>query len=160
MGRAWRDTGLVFTREDGSQLHPDTATTAFERLYRAAGLPPIRVHDLRHTAASLALQAGVPLEVVSEQLGHSSVTITADTHTSALPAVAQAAAEAIAGIIPRAPAEAADATALLVGYHIPEKEAKMKVNKASPGTNAQGRTGAPPGTRTPNPRIKSPLLCH
>jgi Phage integrase family len=64
-------------------------------------LPPIRLHDLRHTAASLALQAGVPMKVVSEQLGHSSLGITADTYTSVLPAVAQAAAEAVAGIVPR-----------------------------------------------------------
>ena len=74
----------------------------FERLTRSSGLPPIRLHDLRHTAASLALQAGVPLKVVSEQLGHSSLAITADTYTSVLPAVAQAAAEAVAGVVPRA----------------------------------------------------------
>jgi integrase len=54
----------------------------FERLTRSSGLPPIRLHDLRHTAASLALQARVPLKVVSEQLGHSSLAITADTYTS------------------------------------------------------------------------------
>lgn len=101
-GSAWYQTGLMFTREDGSQLHPDTVTTVFERLHREAGLPPIRLHDLRHTAASLALAAGVPLKVVSEQLGHSSLAITADTYTSVLPAVAQAAAEAVADVIPRA----------------------------------------------------------
>ena len=107
-GGAWRHTGLVFTREDGSALHPDMATRSFERLYRAAGLPPIRLHDLRHTAASLALQAGVPLKVVSEQLGHSSLAI---TYTSVLPAVAQAAAEAVAIIVPRNPRPPADAGA-------------------------------------------------
>jgi integrase len=100
-GTAWHETGLVFTREDGSQLHPDLATDTFQRLTRQAKLPPIRLHDLRHTAASLALQAGVPLKVVSEQLGHSSLAITADTYTSVLPVVAHAAAEAVAGIIPR-----------------------------------------------------------
>jgi hypothetical protein len=59
-----------------------------------------RTHDLRHTAASLALQAGVPMKVVSEQLGHSSLAITADTYTSVLPAVAHAAA-AVADTVPR-----------------------------------------------------------
>ena len=98
---AWQDTGLVFTREDGSQLHPDYVSDTFHRIITEAGLPPIRLHDLRHTAASLALQAGVPMKVVSEQLGHSSLGITADTYTSVLPAVAQAAAEAVAGIVPR-----------------------------------------------------------
>lgn len=84
-GTAWQDSGLMFTREDGSQLHPDTVSTVFERIHREAALPPIRLHDLRHTAASLALAAGVPLKVVSEQLGHSSLAITADTYTSVLP---------------------------------------------------------------------------
>lgn len=60
-----------------------------------------QLHDLRHTAASPALQAGVPMKVVSEQLGHSSLSITADTYTSVLPAVAPAAAEAVADTVPR-----------------------------------------------------------
>ncbi len=111
-GSAWQDSGLMFTREDGSQLHPDTVTTVFQRLHAEAGLPPIRLHDLRHTAATLAIAAGVPLKVVSEQLGHSSLTITADTYTSVLPAVALAAAEAVADVIPRAAAGGAGAAAL------------------------------------------------
>jgi hypothetical protein len=159
-GAAWVDSGLVFTREDGSQLHPDVVTTMFERIYRDAALPPIRLHDLRHTAASLALQAGVPLKVVSEQLGHSSLAITADTYTSVLPAVARAAAEAVAGIIPRTQSTGTDATALPVGYHEGPEEAHMPKNKSDLSEKAQVRTGAPPGTRTPNPRIKSPLLCQ
>jgi integrase len=159
-GPAWSDTGLVFTREDGTLLHPDLVTTTFERLYRDAGLPPIRLHDLRHTAASLALQAGVPLKVVSEQLGHSSLAITADTYTSVLPAVARAAAEAVAGIIPRSSRNGGVAAALPVGYHDGRKEATMGEKRTDLGPKAQVRTGAPPGTRTPNPRIKSPLLCQ
>jgi integrase len=162
-GAAWHDTGLLFTREDGSQLHPDTATTVFEQLHRAAGLPPIRLHDLRHTAASLALAAGVPLKVVSEQLGHSSLAITADTYTSVLPAVAQAAAEAVADVIPRAPRAGADAAGLAVRYQFGPKEAVMEPSDPRNTTSPQVRglsVGAPPGTRTPNPRIKSPLLCQ
>jgi len=100
-GTDWVESGLVSTRENGAALHPDLATDAFARIARRAGLPPIRLHDLRHTAASLALQAGVPMKVVSEQLGHSSLAITANTYTSVLPAVARAAAEAVAGVIPR-----------------------------------------------------------
>lgn len=57
--------------------------------------------DLRHTAASLALAAGVPMKVVSDLLGHSSLAITADTYTSVLPEVAMAAAETVDEIIPR-----------------------------------------------------------
>ena len=101
-GAAYQDSGRVFTREDGAGLHPEYVSRHFAALARAAGLPPIRLHDLRHTAASLALAAGVPLKVVSDQLGHSSITITADTYTSVLPAVAHDAAERTAGLIPRA----------------------------------------------------------
>jgi site-specific recombinase XerD len=61
-----------------------------QRLAAAAGLPPIRLHDLRHTAAGLALQAGVPLKVVPQELGHGSVGISTDMSTSVLPAVAAA----------------------------------------------------------------------
>src|SRR3954468_9389225 len=101
-GPAWQHTGLVFTREDGTGLHPALVTDTFQAISERAGLPPIRLHDLRHTAASLALEAGVPMKVVSEQLGHSLLAITADTYTSVLPAVAHAAADAVAGIVPRA----------------------------------------------------------
>ena len=102
-GDRWAETGYVFTREDGTPVHPDLASDGFQRLLRTARLPPIRLHDLRHTAASLALQAGVPMKVVSEQLGHSSLAITADTYTSILPGVAKAAAEAVAAVMPRRP---------------------------------------------------------
>ncbi len=100
-GDAYRDSGLVFTREDGAQLHPEYVTRHFAVLARQAGLPRIRLHDLRHTAASLALAAGVSMKEVADQLGHSSITITADTYTHVLPAVAHAAAEKTAALIPR-----------------------------------------------------------
>ena len=91
----------VFTGADGQAVHPDYVTRHFGRLVRAAGLPPIRVHDLRHGAATLALASGVPLKVVQEMLGHSSITITADTYTSVLPEVARNAAQAAADLVPR-----------------------------------------------------------
>jgi integrase len=102
-GTAWVDTGLVFTREDGSALHPEFVTRRFERLAREAGLPPIRLHDLRHGAATLALAGGADLKTVSEMLGHSTITITADTYASVLPEVAHRAAEAAARLVPRMP---------------------------------------------------------
>ena len=153
----------MFTREDGSQLHPDTVTTVFERLHREAGLPPIRLHDLRHTAASLALAAGVPLKVVSEQLGHSSLAITADTYTSVLPAVAHAAAEAVANVIPRTAPSSAAASRLADRYQSAPQEDDVTTTDPGNATSPQVGSlsmGAPPGTRTPNPRIKSPLLCQ
>ncbi|MDQ3343800.1 MAG: site-specific integrase [Actinomycetota bacterium] len=91
----------VFTRVDGQPVHPDYVTRHFTRLITAAALPPIRVHDLRHGAATLALASGVAMKVVQEMLGHSSITITSDTYTSVLPQVARAAAQAAADLVPR-----------------------------------------------------------
>jgi integrase len=97
----WQHTGLVFTREEGTAIHPELVSRTFDRLVRDADLPPIRLHDLRHGAATLALAAGVDLKVVSAMLGHSSITITADTYVSVLPETARAAAEAAAVVVPR-----------------------------------------------------------
>lgn len=72
------------------------------RPYRHPGhLPPIRLHDLRHLAATLALTAGVDMMVVSAMLRHKTLTITADSYTSVVPEVARAAAEAAATVVPR-----------------------------------------------------------
>ncbi len=101
-GPAWVDSGKVFIRENGEPLHPATITDRFHELVAAAELPPIRLHDLRHGAASTSFAAGVDLKVVQETLGHSSITITSDTYTSVYPAVAAAAAEAAAALMPRA----------------------------------------------------------
>ena len=151
----------MFSRKDGTGLHPASITEAFQRIAADAGLPPIRLHDLRHTAASLALQAGVPLKVVSEQLGHSSLAITADTYTSVLPVVAHAAAEAVAGLVPRAPRpepdddpNSADAAGLSVGYQSGPVEPAERPKTRRPAAKPQvrsGTAGAPSGTRTPNP---------
>jgi integrase len=120
-------------------------------------LPPIRLHDLRHLAATLALTAGVEMKVVSEMLRHKTLSITADTYTSVVPEVARAAAEAAATIVPRRTvpkgADGATSTSLAPGpENMTERSSRRK--------KAQVSTGAPPGTRTPNPRIKSPLLCQ
>ena len=98
---AWNESGKVFTREDGAALHPASVTELFERQAFAAALPPIRFHDLRHGAATLALAAGNDVKVVQERLGHSTSTLTRDVYTSVLPEVAHAAAEAAAAMIPR-----------------------------------------------------------
>jgi integrase len=95
---AWIDTGLVFTESDGSPLHPALITGEFQRLAKEAGLPPIRLHDLRHGAATHALTAGVPLKVVSDMLGHSTTAITSDTYTSVVDEAKHTAAAKIAAI--------------------------------------------------------------
>jgi len=84
-GALWHDHGLVVTREDGTWVRPDSWTAAFDRHVRDARLPRLRLHDLRHTHATLLLKAGVPPKVVSERLGHSSVAFTLDTYAHVVP---------------------------------------------------------------------------
>jgi integrase len=100
----WVESGRVFTQENGEQLRPSWVTGRFTTLAIEAGLPPIRLHDLRHGAATLALAAKTDLKVVQAMLGHSSYTVTSDTYTSVLPEVAREAAEAVARLIPHTPA--------------------------------------------------------
>ncbi|NED87734.1 tyrosine-type recombinase/integrase, partial [Streptomyces sp. SID11233] len=95
-GTAWVETGHVFTQEDGSWLHPGKVTDLFERLVAASGLPPIRLHDLRHGAATLMLAADIDIKIVSDTLGHSDTRITRDIYQSVLPHVGKSAAEATA----------------------------------------------------------------
>jgi integrase len=82
-GQDYLDSGYVFTRLNGDPMAPDWLSRYFRRLNDASGLPPIRLHDLRHGAASLALAAGADLKVVQDMLGHSSIVLTADTYTKA-----------------------------------------------------------------------------
>ncbi|WP_344656528.1 tyrosine-type recombinase/integrase [Catenulispora subtropica] len=93
---------FVFTRADGQPLASEYLYRRLVKLTAEHGLPPIRLHDLRHGAASLALQAGVDLKVVSDQLGHSSIVLTADTYVSVLSALAMKAAEATARLVAEA----------------------------------------------------------
>lgn len=83
-GSAWVETGMLFTQEDGSWLHPGKLTDLFERLVAASGLPPIRLHDLRHGAATLMLAAGIDVKIVSDTRGHSDTRITRDIYQSVL----------------------------------------------------------------------------
>lgn len=95
-GDLWQGDDFAFCREDGAPLHPEFITRHFGRLVKGLGLPSIRLHDLRHTHASHGLAAGVPLKVIQERLGHSSLALTADTYTHVLPQVASDAAAIIA----------------------------------------------------------------
>ncbi|MFC8537138.1 tyrosine-type recombinase/integrase [Streptomyces sp. NPDC057249] len=100
------ETGRVFTRENGELLHPANVTRRFIELHEEIGLPPVRLHDLRHGAATLAHAAGAGLKDIQEMLGHTSITITSDTYTSLLPEADLAIAEAAARLVPRARATA------------------------------------------------------
>ncbi|WP_431770917.1 tyrosine-type recombinase/integrase [Streptomyces cucumeris] len=100
-GDAYVETGRVWTHENGEALHPDWISRRFTRLVELSGLPPVRLHDLRHLAATLSLLAGTDIKVVQEKLGHSSRQITSDTYTSVLPEMMRAEAESVMAVVPR-----------------------------------------------------------
>jgi integrase len=86
-GTAWPDSDLVFTSLSGKPLDPKAVHRDFKRLLAKAGLPvTTRLHDLRHSAASLLLAQGVPLRTIMELLGHSSLAMTANVYAHVAPA--------------------------------------------------------------------------
>jgi integrase len=95
----WTETGYVFTTRAGKPVGPDRMTRLFRKLVAASGLPPVTLHGLRHGAATLALAAGTDLKIVQDQLGHSTITLTADTYTSVLPETARTAADNTAALL-------------------------------------------------------------
>jgi integrase len=95
-GEAYRaDLDLVFCAEDGSPFKPDTITKRFASLVKAAPIPHLRFHDLRHSHATQLLRAGVHFKIVSERLGHASVAITLDRYSHVLPGMDRQALEAL-----------------------------------------------------------------
>lgn len=85
-GQNWADRwGLVFTQPDGAHIRPGRVTAEFRRIIEALPVPVIRLHDLRHTHVSILLALGVPIKVISERLGHASITTTMDTYAHLLP---------------------------------------------------------------------------
>lgn len=97
---AWHETGAVFARPDGRELHPtNDVTDTFREHCADAGLPRIRLHDIRHTYATIALSNGVPITVVSRRLGHATVSITLDIYSHCMPTADGEAAAKVAGLI-------------------------------------------------------------
>jgi integrase len=99
LGGEWRDTGFVFTTPIGTPLDPRNLTRRFQTLCESAGLGRVRFHALRHTAATLMLNNGVPLEVISATLGHSSYAITADIYAKVAPTLQRGAADTMDGLL-------------------------------------------------------------
>lgn len=75
----------VFTNTDGKPVHPHSISQSFERIATRAGVPRIRLHDIRQTHGTLLIKAGVPVKVVSERLGHGNCALTIDTYQHVLP---------------------------------------------------------------------------
>ena len=98
-GAGYEDADLVFCKENGELLHPQTYTQAFERLVAKTDLPKIRLHDLRHTHATIAVRAGVPTKVICERLGHQSPAFTLKQYAHVIPGMQADAARAVAEIV-------------------------------------------------------------
>jgi cell division septum initiation protein DivIVA len=123
--------GYVFTNTCGRPLGPDGLSVNFAKLLATSGLPPVRLHDLRHGAASLALQAGADLKVVQDQLGHSSIVLTADTYITVVPEIARKSAEDVARLI-------------------------LHAGRYAPGAHHPRRPSARPRKRITAPRDRAP----
>ncbi|MDQ3760522.1 MAG: site-specific integrase [Actinomycetota bacterium] len=116
---------VLFCWPDGRPIHPETISDWFAQHSIAAGLPPIRLHDVRHSYATAALRAGVPVKVVSERLGHSSVAFPQQVYMHVIPGMdaegAQLAAAAILGTVsgPNSPGDAAVTNSVTTGPDSP-----------------------------------------
>ena len=98
-GEAWQDLGYVFVDEMGKPPHPETVSGWWRATVEAAGVSTIRLHDARHTAATLLLRSRVPLKVVSERLGHADVAVTMRVYQHVSPADDQHAADVLGNVL-------------------------------------------------------------
>ncbi len=100
VGPAWgSEVDLVVRDELGRPVNPTSFSYEFDRIVRSLDVPRIRLHDLRHTYATLALKAGVHPKVVSERLGHATVGVTLDLYSHVVPSIARDAANLVASHI-------------------------------------------------------------
>jgi integrase len=98
-GPAYQDRGLVFATGIGTPIEPGNLRRSWLAITARAGVAGLRIHDMRHASASYMLRAGVHPKVVSERLGHASVSITLDTYSHILPGLQAAAAEALDSVL-------------------------------------------------------------
>jgi len=99
LGAVWQDHDLVFAAANGEPINPSNLRRDFLSLIARAGVPTIRVHDLRHTFATLALSSGAPLKAVAEAIGHADTRLTLSTYTHVLPGQRQEVADKVASLL-------------------------------------------------------------
>jgi integrase len=97
-GSKWHEQDLVFCNVYGNFLHPFRLYQMFHKVLAAAGLPHMRFHDLRHSAATILLKMGVTIKVVQEILGHSDITMTLGIYSHVLPGMQEEAVEKISSL--------------------------------------------------------------
>ena len=99
MGAGWTDTGFVFTEPDGTPIKPAKLSATFTARAQSADVPPIRLHDVRHSYAAAALAAGESYKLLQERLGHATASQTLDIYSHVSAEVEEAAANRIAASI-------------------------------------------------------------
>ncbi|MDQ7911305.1 site-specific integrase [Phytohabitans sp. ZYX-F-186] len=160
-GQAWHESGYVFTTDDGTPLHPDWITRRFRRLVDVSGLPPVRLHDLRHGAATLTHAAGADPKTVQEQLGHTSIVLTADTYTSVLLELHLKVAEATARLVLKAAARNPGRRRHRSKIGPPKSAAPDQPTRPQPvrpkrsRKSKRAKKGRAPATPTRHPKIKA-----
>lgn len=100
-GKSLTEDDFVFSHPDGSPLNPNTVTHTFAEVAIRAGIPNLRLHDLRHIHATILLKAGVHPKIVQERLGHSSIATTLDIYSHTVPGLQKAAAERLDALLPK-----------------------------------------------------------
>ncbi|MGY1637007.1 tyrosine-type recombinase/integrase [Geodermatophilus sp. SYSU D00742] len=135
-GSAWRQTGSVSTTEFGEPFDPRDAFRALRAAATKAGPPHAGLHPLRHSTASVMLGRGVPLEVVSDILGHSSIVITGDIHGHVSPDVARQAMDTLGDAFDR----------WAIGHHPCSRHPPLPPNSSQPDPRPR------PGVRRARPR--------
>lgn len=142
LGVSFNADDFVFIRPNGNPINPSAVTLAFRRILKKAELKEIRIHDLRHTHATLMLKAGVHPKIVSERLGHANIGITLDIYSHVLPGLQEEAAEKFDSIF-----EVDD-----------NRNTEPNVSKML--ANDGGVESEPRGYRTHDTLIKSQVLYH
>ena len=142
----------MFSQLDGRPLLPNTVTHTWIKLVRRTGLGRIRLHDARHSHASLMLKAGTYPKIVQERLGHASIQITLDTYSHVAPGLQEAAAERFDDLVN--PRRENEAVKNMISYFDgrPVMITPLSVILAS-------KSGTPRGIRTHDPRFRRPMLC-
>jgi len=143
-----RITGSCSPAKTEPPLYGDEATKRFGQLCDEAGVRRVRLHDLRHGAASLRLAAGVDIAIVSKILGHSSVAITADTYSHLLEGVGREAAERAMSLVPRTARDSRETGGLPSGSRSPEDDHERS---AETGNTPVGESAGGSRLRESNP---------
>lgn len=108
LGTAWPDTGLVFVSEVGTLLHPRNFTRTWHTLQTNAGVRRVKLHDLRHLHASMAIRSGVDPKVLADRLGHAKASFTLDVYTHLFEEQRATSAVSLLDFLPSAPQRAAN----------------------------------------------------